>query len=118
MKTFCILITVLCLTLGFQIVQAGSISLEDFYAIQIDKKIAQREVQVKLMASNESRNLLCDGKSAADQVKFLKQNKDALIRQMAEEQVGENPSKVEYFLIKAYFGHVTHKLLYACKGAM
>ncbi len=99
-------------------VQAGSGSPEDFFAVQIDKKISQREAQARLYADNKWRNLQCDGKSAADQVLFYSQNREDLIRRMVALNMDQSPAKVEYFLIKAYFDFVTHRQqLYACKNA-
>lgn len=106
---------VLVFGFGIAIVQADDRSMESFYAKQIDSKIIQRETQAKSLGMNGSRNLLCDGRTALEQANFYRTNKEALIQQMIQEDISDNPSRVEYFLIKAFFDHSRRGTLYACK---
>jgi hypothetical protein len=112
-----LIVGLMVVAFGFSIaiVQAQDLSMVSFYEKEIDSKIAQRESQAQLLGINGSRNLVCDGRTAMDQANFYRNNKEALVQQMLEQEISNNPSRVEYFLIRAYFDHSKRGTLYACK---
>lgn len=79
---------------------ADDISLETFYAKYIDKKIDQCERKAAL-GNSRGENLRVEAQRAAQQAKFYRERKEYLVHKMAEERIGKNPQKVDYFLIKA-----------------
>jgi septation ring formation regulator EzrA len=76
-------------------------SLESFYSDSIERKIEKCERKARHIDSR-GENLRKTGEQALDQANFYRTNKDGLVRSMEERDVGENPAKVDHFLIKAY----------------
>jgi hypothetical protein len=98
-----ILIVLLCLAtlFGFFLVRTGDNVPKYYYARYINHKISDYEHNFDLAyLSPRTQSAYCE--HAVDKVKFYRDNRDTLIALMDEQNLGNDPQKVEYFLSKAY----------------
>ena len=90
--------------LGFVLISsqvlAGENDLESFYRTCVDQKIAQCDRNAGWIDS-WGENLRGYGELAKERARFYRENKEELILKLTEEQVGRDPQKADYFLIKA-----------------
>lgn len=100
MKGVGIIVAALGLVLIFSQAWAGENDMESFYRICIDQKIAQCDRNAGWVNS-WGENLRNYGEQAKQQARFYRENKEDLVVKLTAEQIGRDPQKVEYFLIKA-----------------
>jgi hypothetical protein len=85
-------------------VHADDSKIETFYRNCIETKIKKCDQNSKLVQS-KMENVQAEGRRASSQAQFYTVQQDHLIREMIDQNVGDNPTTVEYFLINSYFTH-------------
>ena len=80
---------------------ADSIPDEGFYKSCVTEKIQQCEQKTKLVSSR-GENTRRSGQAAADKVEFYRAHSEELAQAMLNDNIGNKPYKVRYYLIKAY----------------
>jgi len=76
--------------------------LQKFYETCIAKKIAKCQSKTMLKISR-SENLQLTAEIAANQARFLSLNKDTLVNEMMEKNIGQKPYKIEYYLNSRFY---------------
>jgi hypothetical protein len=71
--------------------------LQKFYETCIAKKIAKCQSKTMLQTS-KSENLQLTAEKAASQARFLSLNKEMLVNEMMEKDIGRKPYKIEHYL--------------------
>ena len=71
--------------------------LEKYYEARIAEKIAKYQSKTEL-AKSRSKNLRLDAAIATEKATFLSLNKDILVKEMVEQNVGRKPYKIDVFL--------------------
>ena len=72
------------------------------YETCIVKKIAKCQSKT-ILETSRSENLQLAAEIAADQVRFLSLNKDILVNEMMEKDIGQKPYKIEYYLNSRFY---------------
>lgn len=75
--------------------------LESFYKTCLEKKISTCRSKMTLNSSR-SANLRKTSVLAAEQAVFYLSNKEMLVNEMIELEIGRKPYKVDYYLIKRF----------------
>lgn len=76
--------------------------LRKFYETCIAKKIAKCQSKTMLKLS-KSENLQLTAEIAVNQVRFLSLNKETLVNEMMEKNIGRKPYKIEYYLNSRFY---------------
>jgi len=76
--------------------------LQKFYETCIAKKIAKCQSKTILKLSR-SENLQLIAEIAVNQARFLSLNKDTLVNEMMEKNIGQKPYKIEYYLNSRFY---------------
>jgi hypothetical protein len=97
------IILMLCAALMFSLALActGDRSLRDYYGRCIDRKISLYEHNPDLLYFSGLNAATCSVQ-AIEKIRFYEENRDTLIALMEEQEIGDDPQKVEHFLLKAY----------------
>jgi len=102
MRTALFILALVSIVSAGHVVLADDASrLEDFYAACVDQKIVQCRLKIRL-ADCSSENLRSCGEEAKTQAFFYTQNKQRLIAEMIQQDIGYSKSKADYLLIKAH----------------
>ena len=75
--------------------------LKNFYKACLEKKILSCQSKT-MLNSSKSANLRKTSAMASEQALFYSSNKEILVNEMIELEIGQKPYKVNYFLIKRY----------------
>ena len=75
--------------------------LAKFYGACISKEICKCQAKTYL-SNSRSANLRCCAAKASKKAAFLQKNKDMLITEMINNDIGVKPYKIEYFLNKKF----------------
>jgi hypothetical protein len=75
---------------------------KEIYEICIAKKIAKCQSKT-ILKTSRSENLQLTAEIAANQARFLSLNKDALVNEMMEKNIGQKPYKIEHYLNNRFY---------------
>jgi hypothetical protein len=75
--------------------------LNEFYETYISEKIAKSQSKT-LLKTSRSENLRLAAEKAEKQVRFLTLNKDILVDEMIEQDIGQRPYKIQKYLNKRF----------------
>ena len=75
--------------------------LNEFYETYISEKIAKSQSKT-LLKTSRSENLRLAAEKAEKKVRFLTLNKDILIDEMIEQDIGQRPYKIQKYLNKRF----------------
>ena len=76
--------------------------LKKMYETRIAKKIAKCQSKI-ILKSSRSENLQETAETAAEQAHFLTLNKDTLVGEMMERNIGPKPYKIEFYLNSRFY---------------
>jgi hypothetical protein len=80
----------------------SDIQLKKFYESYIAGKITKCQSKTLLKIS-KSKNLRLTAEKAAEQARFLKLNRDKLVNEMMEQDIGQKPYKIEHYLNSRFY---------------
>lgn len=101
MKTLAAIFIIIGLVLWVAPLAACQDSLETFYNDVIEQKVNDC-IRKALLIGSRSENLRTHADASIRQAAFYKNNKEILVEEMIDQEIGKSRSKASYFLIKAY----------------
>ena len=75
------------------------------YRVIVNERILKCEIKATMYNSN-SKNIRKEAALAKLQAKYLKNNKEKLVQNMIDNDIGTKPHQVHYYLIKNFFANL------------
>jgi hypothetical protein len=75
------------------------------YRMIVNERILKCEIKATMYNSN-SKNIRKEAALAKVQAKYLKNNKEKLVQNMIDNDIGTKPHQVNYYLIKNFFANL------------
>ncbi len=75
------------------------------YRMIVNERILKCEIKSTMYNSN-SKNIRKEAALAKQQAKYLKNNKEKLVQNMMDNDIGTKPHQVHYYLIKNFFANL------------
>ena len=108
MRTVRAILILVCVALASPPVWSGSGEPDTVYGNLIDRKIERCEQKAKLLEAQVG-NLKGTCDVARAQASYYREQREQLIQEMKEKNVGNSPTKANVLLIEAYKGHARVK---------